>query len=73
MAGFEQRGYCKNDDERIVERPDAENAAQVEGLYMERSAIFFLADEELGDEVSAENEEEVDTVGGGIGDSGDEL
>lgn len=44
-----------------VERPDAQNAADVEGLELDRAGCGFFALEELGDEVGAEEEEEADT------------
>ncbi len=57
-------------EEGEVERPDAQDAADVEGAEIDAAEALALADEQLGDEIGAEDEEEIDAEGSGVADAG---
>jgi len=48
---------------REVERPDAKDAADVEGGQVDSSGLGLFALEKFGDEVGTEQEEETDAEG----------
>ncbi len=53
-----------------IKRPDAQDAADVEGLEIDAAKAGTLADEKLGDEIGAEQEEEIDAEGSGGSEGG---
>lgn len=64
-AGEEMREEGEAVEGQEVQRPDAEDATDVEGLHMDAAGLGALADEEFGDEEGAEEEEDRDTEGSG--------
>ena len=55
-------------EEGEVERPDAQDAADVKGAEIDVAEALTLADEKLGDEIGAEHEEQIDAEGSGVAD-----
>ena len=62
---------CKG-EEGEVKRPDAQDAADVEGLEIDVATGGALADEEFGDEIGAEQKEELDAHGSGGSEGGED-
>lgn len=69
-AGEEEGG---DGQEGEIERPDAQDAAHVEGVEVDRAGDELFAAKQFGDEVGAEGEEEVDAELAGDKGGGDPM
>ena len=59
----------RDGNEKEIERPDAQDAANVKRTSINGSTDCFFADEQRGDQECAQREKEINAIGTGAGDS----
>ncbi|MGC2325777.1 MAG: hypothetical protein WA604_03625 [Candidatus Sulfotelmatobacter sp.] len=67
LTGVNQRQQDSDQKPEKIQRPNPQDAPHVKEAQVELSALFLLTEQELGDQVSAEEEEEVHTKSSGGG------